>query len=341
MADLRAAILNAAQAADRLHLEYDTRDRAKAGEGRIDVFGMLVQQDIPTMFQKLDKLLGAYLDEDGEKGVIVTTQRQLPVQRYTAAHELGHAVLGHQPSADMEDILARSPFVDREDERYNIQEIQANVFASSLLIPRWLLVKHMQQQGWSAPDLTNPQIVYQLSLRLGASYAATCYALQQNKVLSVSRCDQLLAVRRRDIKKRLAAPYEPSDWRRDVWVITERDDGIMLEGSRSDLVVVKLHEHSGSGYLWRLDELERVGLAVVKDSRAADPDEDRIGGVVFRTVISEARNGAFGHISLREVRPWQPQSEPLHSVSLEVDLSGPEQSGLYKAQRRKALQEVA
>lgn len=153
MADLRAAILNAAQAADRLHLEYGTRARADAGEGRIDVFDMLDKQDIPTMFQKLDKLLGAFLDEDGSRGVIVTTQRQLPVQRYTAAHELGHAVLGHQPSADPEDILARSPYVDREDGRYDVQEIQANVFASHLLIPRWLLVKHMQRQGWSAADL--------------------------------------------------------------------------------------------------------------------------------------------------------------------------------------------
>ncbi len=341
MAELRTAILNAAQAADRLHLEYDTRARADAGEGRIDVFGMLVQKDIPTMFQKLDKLLGAFLDEDGSKGVIVTTQRQLPVQRYTAAHELGHAMLGHQPSADLEDILARSPFVDHEDGRYDMQEIQANVFASHLLIPRWLLVKHMQRQGWSASELTNPDIVYQLSLRLGASYAATCHALTQNKVCGIGMCDQLLAVKRREIKERLAAPYEPADWRRDVWVITERDDGILLEGSKSDLVVVKLHEHSGSGYLWRLDDLERAGLAVVKDSRAADPDEDLVGGVVFRTVISEAINGALGRVSLREVRPWQATGQPLHSVNLEVDLSGPEQSGLYKAQRRKALQGVA
>jgi Zn-dependent peptidase ImmA (M78 family) len=341
MADLRAAILNAAQQADRLHLEFDTRARAEAGEGRIDVFDMLVQKDIPTMFQKLDKLLGAFLDEDGSKGVIVTTQRQLPVQRYTAAHELGHAMLGHKPSADPEDILARSPFVDREDGGYDVQEIQANVFASHLLIPRWLLVKHMQRQQWSAADLTNPDTVYQLSLRLGASYAATCHALQQNKVFGVGTCDQLLAVKRTEIKKRLAAPFEPSDWRRDVWVITERDDGILLEGSKSDLVVVQLHEHSGSGYLWRLDDLERAGLAVVKDSRAADPDEDLVGGVVFRTVISEARNGAIGRVLLREVRPWQAKGEPLHSVNLEVDLSGPEQSGLYKAQRQRALQGVA
>jgi Zn-dependent peptidase ImmA (M78 family)/predicted secreted protein len=293
------------------------------------------------MFRKLNKLLGAFLNEDGSKGVIVTTQRQLPVQRYTAAHELGHAMLGHNPSADPEDILTRSPFVSRVDGLYDVQEIQANVFASHLLIPRWLLVKHMKRQEWTASDLTNPEIVYQLSLRLGASYSATCHALQQNKVFGAGMCSQLLAVERREIKRRLAAPYAPADWRRDVWVITERDDGILLEGSKADLVVVKLHEHSGSGYLWRLDDLEKAGLAVVKDNRAADPDQDLIGGMVFRTVISEATNGALGRVALREVRPWQKKGESLHSVNLEMNLSGPEQSGLYKAQRQRALQGVA
>ncbi len=341
MADLRAAILNAAQAADRLHLEYDTRSRAMSGEGRIDVFDMLVQKDIPTMFRKLDKLLGAFLDEDGSKGVIVTTQRQLPIQRYTAAHELGHAMLDHQPSADRDDILARSPFVDHEDVQYDVQEIQANVFASHLLIPRWLLVMHMQRQGWSAGDLINPDVVYQLSLRLGTSYAATCHALTQNKIFGIGQCDQLMAVTRREIKERLAAPYKPADWRRDVWVITERDDGILLEGGKGDLVVVKLHEHSGAGYMWRLEDLERAGLAVLQDGRTADPDEDLVGGVVFRTVISEARNGALGRVLLREVRPWQAQGEPFHALNLDVNLSGPEQPGLYKVQRRKALREAA
>jgi len=63
----------------------------------------------------------------------VTTQRQLPVQRFTAAHELGHAALGHETSLDIDEILARSPFVEAES--YDLREIQANAFASQLLTP--------------------------------------------------------------------------------------------------------------------------------------------------------------------------------------------------------------
>ena len=34
----------------------------------------------------------------------------------------------------------------------------------------------MKRQGWTRDNLTDPVTVYQLSLRLGTSYSATCYA---------------------------------------------------------------------------------------------------------------------------------------------------------------------
>src|SRR4051812_44568062 len=139
MADLRAAILAAAVEADRMHRQFDTKSRADTGEGRIDVFDMLVQNDIPVMFRPLKGRLGAFLNEDGSRGVLITTERPLSVQRFTAAHELGHAMLGHEPSIDAEGVLFRYPVVDRVASDYSLEEIQANVFASQLLIPRWLL----------------------------------------------------------------------------------------------------------------------------------------------------------------------------------------------------------
>lgn len=339
MADLRAAILNAAVEADRLHKQFDTSDRADVGEGRIDVFDMLVRNDIPLMFQPLKGLLGAFLDEDGSRGVMVTTERPLSVQRFTAAHELGHAMLAHEPSFDPEGILFRFPVADHEFGDYNLQEIQANVFASQLLIPRWLLVKHMKRQGWEAADMLKADVVYQLSLRLGVSYSATCHALLRNKVIDNSMCEKLGAVQPKTIKKRLVAPHAPDDWRRDVWVVTECDDGLLLEGSRSDLVVVKVKEHSGSGYLWQLDDLAAAGFAVVQDNLEDDDDEDSFGGIVFRTVIAEPKEdeGAEGHVFLQEIRPWQANGEPLQSLKLDVDLFGPVNSGLHRAQRKALL----
>jgi hypothetical protein len=266
---------------------------------------------------------------------MVTTKRQLPVQRFTAAHELGHAALGHETSLDIEATLARSPFVDRET--YDLREIQANAFASHLLMPPWLLATHLQRQRLSSANLTEADAVYQLSLRLGTSYSATCYALARHKMINRAACEVLLQTAPKAIKQRLAAPHTRKSWYGDVWLITERDDRMVLEGSRSDLVVLKFMEHSGSGYVWQLGDLADVGLAVVRDRRAPDANEQLIGGAVSRTVIAETRNGARGHVCLREVRPWQPSGEPIQSLDLELDLSGPVKPGRLPAQREALL----
>ena len=334
MADLRAAILNSVYEADRLHKQFDSKVTADQGDGRIDVFQMLVKRDIPTLFRPLKGLLGAFLDNPSP-GVLITTQRQLPIQRFTAAHELGHAVLGHRTSYDDESILAQMPFLDRK--RYDLQEMQANAFASELLMPQWLLARHMLRQEWKADDLNRPEIVYQLSLRLGTSYSATCHTLVYKKIIARRAYEVLLNTKPRTIKQRLAEPFQPDNWYGDIWVITERDDGMFIEGSRSDLVMLKFKEHSGSGYLWRLDELADVGLAVVRDGRVASHDEDVVGGVVVREVITQAQLGAKGRVNFQETRPWQTSEEPLHSLDFDVDLSGPVSSGLLPAQREALL----
>lgn len=310
---------------------------AKSGEGRIDVFGMLVDRDIPVMFRPLRNLLGAYLDEPGQ-GVMVTTQRQLPVQRFTAAHELGHAALGHKSSLDAEDILMRAIF--ETGTQFDTREIQANAFAAELLTPQWLIVEHMNRQGWKRDRLTDPVIVYQLALRMGSSYSATCYALQESKGIDRATCERLLTVKPKAIKQELAKPYEPESWYGDVWLVTERDNGMVLEGSRSDLVVVRMPEHANSGYVWNFGELVDAGLAIREDARVSD-DTKHIGGIVFRNVIAEAQDGASGHVKLREVRPWQAIGEPLNSMELEVQLFGPMDAGWLPAQRVEALSEVA
>jgi Zn-dependent peptidase ImmA (M78 family) len=219
---LRDDILNAVYEANRFHRDYDTEARAKSGEGRIDVFGMLVGKDIPVMFRPLRNLLGAYIDHP-DQGVMVTTQRQLPVQRFTAAHELGHAALGHEASLDEEEVLTRALF-DR-GACFDSREIQANAFATALLAPQWLIVQHMQRQGWNRASLADPIVVYQLSLRMGTSYPATCYALLDCKGIDQPTCDQLLEAnkKKRAMKQTLAKPYTPVNWHGDVWLVTERD----------------------------------------------------------------------------------------------------------------------
>lgn len=335
MPEFRDEILEAVAAADRLHGEFDSRSRSAAGDGRVDVFEMLVRRDIPTLFRPLKGLLGAFLNEGGSTGVMVTTERQLPVQRFTAAHELGHAILGHEASLDDEVTLARMPFGYRSANS-DIREIQANAFASELLMPKWLLAKHTKRQAWGPSDLGRPETVYQLSLRLGTSYAATCNTLSYRGILGGKAYSEVSAWTPKPIKQRLARPYVPATWHGDVWVITKKDDGLYIEGSASDIVVFNLAEHSGSGYLWRFDELEAAGLLAVHDERRSGAGPELIGGVINRTVIAAAKDGARGSIYLRETRPWLPSGDALHSMVLDFNLSGPVK-GLLPAQREAYL----
>jgi Zn-dependent peptidase ImmA (M78 family) len=336
MADarVRGAILDAVYAAARLHDEYRSEQLADQGEGRIDIFKMLLDQEIPLIFRPLKGLLGAFIN-DPVPGVMITTQRPLAVQRFTAAHELGHALLRHLPSLDDESILRRMPFADRPG--YDLQEIQADAFASELLVPRWLLAKHVLRQGWLPSDLTRPENVYQLSLRMGVSFSAMCYALQRHRVIDYRTTSELLEVKPREVKMKLAETVEPETWHGDVWVVTERDEGLLLEGSRSDLVILRFEEHSGSGYMWKFNDLAEAGLEVLEDRRVTLRQGDQIGGVVGRRVTAQPRQEAHGKVRLVEVRPWLPAAKPLNTVHLQMDLSGPVGSGLFAIERRRLL----
>jgi Zn-dependent peptidase ImmA (M78 family) len=334
MADSRAAILNGAKAAHKLHRDLGIREQVeRSGGGRIDVFGAIAKLGATLMFQPLDKLLGAYLPGD-EVGVLITTKRPLPVQRFTGAHELGHLYMRHQSSLDDDKILRRSPF--SVSGRHDRQEREADAFASMFLTPAWLLALNLQQQGWTARDLNNPVNVYQASLRLGTSYLATCYALERHKVIGREQRVQLTDIEPKNIKQQLLTGYEPPDWRSDVWLLTERDEGALIEGGRNDLFVVHLRENCGAGYLWNFDQLREAGFVLVHDDRE-DESPELIGGVLTRKVTARSEDRVQGQVVLQEARPWL-TDEPLHQLRLRYDLRGPESPGMWEPELKRVLQ---
>ncbi len=325
----RAEILAAIAAADRFHVEFNSKEKVKDGRGRVDIFGMLLSRDVTVLFRPLKNLLGAFLDDPG-RGILVTSKRPLSVQRFTAAHELGHEALGHEASFDQEEVLTRALFMSETG--FDPREIQANAFASELLTPPWLIAHHMRHQAWGRDDLTDPRIVYQLSLRMGSSYSATCHALFEASSITSRIRNALLDIAPKAIKADLLGGFEPDTWHGDVWVVTGRDDRMALEGSKNDLVVLKVEEHPSSGYIWQFGDLERAGLVIQTDKRDSAGDSQNIGGIAFRTVIAQAEDelGANGHVSLREMRPWEAQADALQSLDLDVDLSGPVEAGILR-----------
>ena len=268
--------------------------------------------------------------------MLITTRRQLPVQRFTGAHELGHLYMRHEPSLDDEKILRRAPFnpISSGAKR---QEREADAFAGMFLSPAWLLALLLQRQRWNARDLSDPRLVYQASLRLGTSYQATCHVLERHKVIDRATRDQLLEIEPRDVKKNLLIGYVPPTWHSDVWLLTERDEGALIEGGRNDLFVVRLRENSGAGYLWNFEEFRGAGFAVVADDRE-DDEIETVGGALIRRVTARSEDRTQGRLVLRERRSWLPQKPPLHELHLEYDLRGPEEPGMWEPELRRVLE---
>ena len=333
MPDYAGAVRHGALAAARLHRDLGTEEVVTRVGGGIDIFAVVAKLRVPLLLRPLNGLLGAFLS-DPTPGILVTTERPLSVQRFTCAHELGHCNLRHQPSLDDDSILRRSPFNSRPG--YDVQEVEADSFAVAFMTPRWLIASHCKRQGWTTNNLQQPDIVYQLSLRLGASYEATCWTLLRYKLLAPDVAQRHAAIQPRQFKQALLGSYRPENFRGDVWLLTDGDEGTVITGSKTDLFVLRLPEHSGGGYLWDIEQLKEAAFAVVRDEHEA-VDTDGVGSHSTRRLTVESRDRQTGELHLIERRPWQP-AKAISTFAFAYDLSGPEVEGYSRAERRQLLE---
>ena len=332
----RRAVLRGMKEALRLLRDFGCDQGSKRGQ-RVDVFGGIDRVGAELMFQPLDKLLGAFMRRDGAAGIILNTRRPLGMQRFTAAHELGHLLLGHDPHADDEGILRRGPVADgRVFGNVPMEEREADAFASYFLLPHYLIAAQMEVQGWDAHCMTRPEIVYQASLRFGTSYAAAVFGLEREKVIGANMREQLLERKPRDLKCELLDDHRlPDPHRSDVWLLTEKDEGAVIEAGRDDLFLLRLNEATGAGYVWTFDELRNAGFAILKDGRESVP-EGRVGAPTVRRILAQAGKPGANTLRLTECRPWAPGDDPRHLV-LHYRTATSDEAGLFQLQRERLV----
>lgn len=327
-----AVRLDAVAAAKRLHRELSLQERVTSGEGLVDVFEAIDELDIPLVFKPLTSALGLCLPAP-LRGIMVTTRRGLHIQRFTAAHELGHCILEHKGSVDRE-ILERGPFVSSRGR--DLQEVAADAFAAEFLLPRWLYRHHIQSQGWTVSgDLHNPEIVYQLSLRMGASYEATCWGLVGHQILPQSEVDVLRKMPVTRLKARLGGEFRPNNSWSDVWRLTLRDNGARLVGNSDDLLRIELEENTSSGYQWQVETLGEAGYQVVADESSFSLDPLLYGAPSIRMLIAKPPEGGCGSVVLRESQPWGIESFDDTTFTVTLALQGSEPGGISRAGRRR------
>lgn len=248
----RSAALRVARLAGGVLEKSKALDRVANGYTRIDPVGIAEAEGIHVLARPLDKLLGAFLRED-QVGILLNTLRPSGMFHMTCAHELGHYFLGHGTTADDR--------IDYEADASSF-ELEADQFAYALMSPLWLITHVLRVQRWGWGMLTNPLTVYQLSLRLGLSYAGTVWSLARHKKLDSATARRLAKIRPADIKAALAPQGTFREAATDVWQVGPRDKDHILEPRLSDQIIMDLPSHAAAGYLWSVDEAAAAGYAL-------------------------------------------------------------------------------
>jgi Zn-dependent peptidase ImmA (M78 family)/predicted secreted protein len=304
----------------------------------VDVFSMVEKAGVWLMFQPLSRLYGAYQRLGDVAGILVNSQHPASLQRFTAAHEYGHHVLGHVPHLDGEEsVEARGQTPD---------EVAAQAFAADFVMPLQLVNRMLRRFNLPiAKPKLSPHLVYRLALELGASYAATVTQLVALKKLTPYAAAQLLKHRPISLKRDLAGA-RPENARADVWIVEEPQSDRELSPRVDDEVHFLLDEMPSTGFIWSAEidfpGSDDEGLWLVRDNFEADGGEGELTyGELGRRhlVFSAKRPGSYG-IRLVRRRPWESEeasaSEVLHFALNAVGRpTGEADRGLVE--RQKAL----
>lgn len=177
------------------------RSRSGLNKPPINVYKALSDLEIRVRMTSLNTISGAFIPAaaDRSAGVLINASQPPDRQRFSAAHELGHCVLGHAGPGTAEII---SPL----GRRFGAREVEADSFASELLMPVSLLIGEINHLPKSE---TLETLVYSLADRFLVSYQAMIYRLANINVITPSQKEELLKERPSEIEGRLKLKQKP------------------------------------------------------------------------------------------------------------------------------------
>jgi Zn-dependent peptidase ImmA (M78 family)/predicted secreted protein len=284
---------------------------------RLPIFEVIEDARIWLFFRPLHNLYGVYMREGDVAGIVVNSQHPLSLQRFTAAHEYGHHVLGHAASADDEERIYRRG-------GQTLHEVAAQSFAGEFLMPVQLVNYTLKTMGITArrPNL-RPRQVYQLALELGVSYTAAVTQLVAHGKLSVEAGQRLRKVSPLEIKTGLAGIRPEHSWA-DVWLLDESQDGREIVARLRDEIHLLLRETPSTGYVWEPVDVAPEILQLVDDSfESADGDSDMVGADGLRHLFFRVVGPGAGRIKLERRRAWERSGQSVGAFEATLDAAAP------------------
>jgi len=339
-----------AQLAAVKHARRALRELGLENETWVDPFHAIQTAGALLFFAPLKGLCGAYMPKlpNGDAaGILVSITYPLSVQRFTAAHELGHLWMRHDPSVDKEeDILQRAVLKQRDLVALAEQEVVAEAFAAHFLMPMRRVMDRIASLGLSKQDLRASDVVYELSLWFGVSYTAMAWHLATLKMVDRSAVDRLLSTRPKQIKQEVLGSDVVIDWHNDVWSLSADQSGEVVHARVGDALTITLPSHASGGYLWDASELDSGALEILRmeprDAAVRSVTDHgtrptRVGqSIPQRTVV---RVKALGEhpIAFTEHRPWS-ASDRAGEFRLTVVAEPVPERGLSPKQRLALVQ---
>ncbi|MCM3487150.1 ImmA/IrrE family metallo-endopeptidase [Kocuria rosea] len=208
----------------------------------IDPFQAIEDAGLALSFQPMKDLLGAILP--GEPGgVLINSARPASLQRYTAAHELGHWYLD-------QDVLSLDTDAAVFGHPHEARELDAQVFAAHFLMPLELLHSTARRYGVKRGTTVYPEQAYQVARDMHVSYEAAVRQLSNTRIITATNRDRLLKVQPAAIKQRLTDGLPLPNARGDVWIVEHPRDRAAIEAVVGDAILLRLTEQPATGYRW-------------------------------------------------------------------------------------------
>lgn len=233
---------------------------------RVPVFDLIEDRGIWLSFEPgLDRLLGVYCRLGETTGIAVNASRPMTLQRFTAAHELGHHELGHESRLDDEDTIAASV--------RDLNEIQAQTFAASLLMSELAIETRLEHRGHDPdrPDLSATDVCV-LSAELGVSFQAAVTQLRVLGKISPAQIQDLSRESPLRLKQLLLGGRRPTNPRASVMRLTLADNHREIVLDIDDEIDIALPEMAASGHEWTLVTESKRAFDIVNERHEAPQD---------------------------------------------------------------------
>lgn len=325
----REKILEAINEASKLTNEF-----VNDSQTYIDLVKIAESLDIPILYRPLEHMWGGAVTIDDDSGIIIKSNLPRNLQRFTLAHEIGHIVLGHKNRFD--DEVGVNLRTSKRGDR-PVEEVAADMFASELLAPLQVIRQNAMRKGWPKHKLRNQENIYQLSLRLGISFEATCWSLVEHNILQQDIAQRFSE--RNDIVKECkdSVVFNPVDRDpySDVWSLSKGDADERIVASENDLFIFKIDEQSSSGYRWELDGSKNVDIIIDRNKN----NSEEYGSSSTRVIGFKLMTPGNYEISLHHRRPWN-DSDKIDSFKFRIDNHGSESIGLPRDIKQMSLEGV-